>query len=154
MPPPYQLRACRATDLPRVQQMAMALYVEDVVGERMTADKVAQTVAEFERHPQRGRALVAEADGDLIAYAFIVWFWSNEYGGAMAVVDELYVEPDWRGRGVGSAFFERIFADHPEAISLDIEVSPENRAAQDWYRRRGFRPTRNLMLRRMRGAAT
>lgn len=149
---PYLLRPCAAVDLPEIQQLAMALYVEDVVGEAMTPTKVARTVAEFERHPQRGRALVAESAEGVVGYAFVVWFWSNEYGGAIAVVDELYVVPAWRGRGVGSAFFERILADHPEAIALDIEVSPENERAQGWYERRGFRPTRNLMLRRMRGS--
>lgn len=145
------IRPYQDADLVPLQAMALALYAADVVGESMTAAKVQRSATHFQRHPDRGRILVVESAGALVGYVIVVWFWSNEYDGLIAVIDELWVEPRWRGQGIASALFARVLADHPEAIALDVEVSPENAAAQGWYQRRGFSPIRNLMMRRRTG---
>lgn len=153
MSPTPSLRACTLADLADLERMALALYQSDVVGEPMSADKIRRTFAALQAHPDRGRILMLQMDARNVAFAIVIWFWSNEYGGLIGVIDELYVEPQWRGHGIGSAVFEAVLAQWPELVALDLEVSPENQAALDWYLRRGFRTTRNRMLRRLRAAA-
>jgi ribosomal protein S18 acetylase RimI-like enzyme len=60
------------------------------------------------------------------------------------VVEHLYVRPDHRNRGVGSALLdaaERALADE-DVDALALEVMAGNDAARRFYRRHGFRPHR------------
>ena len=83
--------------------MSLALDREDPGFVPVEAARVRKTLAAFERQPGRGRAVVAEVGGRVVGYAFLVPFWSNALGGEVCEVDELYVRPDRRDQGVGSA---------------------------------------------------
>lgn len=56
----------------------------------------------------------------------------------------MWVEPGWRGRGVGSALLDRTIAWVSEVdpgAALALEVNPDQAAAVRLYRARGFRGT-------------
>ncbi len=75
-----------------------------------------------------------------IGYIVICFGWSVEFGGLDAIIDELYVRPGVRGRGVAS---EALIA-LPNALSsvglraIHLEVDRDNAAAIKLYRRAGF----------------
>ena len=71
----------------------------------------------------------------------------------LVFVDEIWVAPERRGRGVGTALIEHGIATTKGAVAFELEVSPGNRA-RALYERLGFCPLRNASLRRMiKGAA-
>jgi len=140
-------RPAQASDWSQIQRMCRDLYVEDVVGETMDDGKILRTLAHLVAHPDQGQAWVVVVDGRALGYAILIWFWSNEYGGLLGVVDEIWVEPEARGLGIGSGFLKALQRSRDDLVGLDLEVSPENTHARGWYARRGFVPIRNQMLR-------
>ncbi|HEX2113561.1 MAG TPA: GNAT family N-acetyltransferase [Alphaproteobacteria bacterium] len=67
--------------------------------------------------------------------------YSVEYGGRDAFIDELYVLPEFRRRGLGSRavqFAER-FCRGRGVTTVHLEVARGNRAAKAIYRRAGFK---------------
>jgi ribosomal protein S18 acetylase RimI-like enzyme len=58
--------------------------------------------------------------------------------GAEVILYGLYVHPDWKRQGVGSALLEAVIAEHPSAKAIRLEVLKDNTAAIDWYKARGF----------------
>jgi ribosomal protein S18 acetylase RimI-like enzyme len=109
------------------------------------------TLATFRREPVRGRAAVLVVDGVTAGYAFLVSFWSNELGGEVCTVDELYVAPAHRGRGYAAALLRALAAGDgpwPRApVAMELEVSPANVRARALYERLGFRAIRNATMR-------
>src|SRR5262249_14368159 len=87
--------------------MCLALNAEDP-GEPVTADQVRRTLAAFRAEPVRGRAVVAEVGAEVVGYALLVSFWSNEWGGEICAIDELYVAPAHRAQGIGTRLFEAV----------------------------------------------
>lgn len=83
-----------------------------------------------------------------IGYIVICFGWSVEFGGLDAMIDELYIRPGVRGRGVAT---EALIA-LPKALSegglraIHLEVDRSHEAAVKLYRRAGFRERDKYML--------
>ncbi len=83
-----------------------------------------------------------------IGYIIITFGWSVEFGGMDAFVDELYIRPAVRGRGIATEVLSAL----PRALgqagvqAIHLELDQDNAAAQKLYTRSGFRPRERYML--------
>ena len=88
------------------------------------------------------RACLLEQDGEAAGYGLLSLKYSHEAGGLELWVEELYVRPAFRGRGLGHEFFAwlrgLVAAEHIRRIRLETE--PENERAAALYARMGFSP--------------
>lgn len=101
---------------------------------------VAQTVIADRRY---GFMLVASApDGNPIGVAYASSLLSLEHGGVSGWVEELYVLPEWRGRGIGSRLIAEVIARARELgwRALDLEVDASHQRAISLYTRHQFQP--------------
>lgn len=128
-----------------------ALYAEDPSVYTMTADKALRTLKTLASEPLRGKAVVLGMSGVTAGYALLTSVWSNELGGTVCVVDEIYVVPAHRGAGLASwlvtSLRERTTPWFRDAVAFELEVSPANTRARGLYERMGFRAKRNTTLR-------
>jgi GNAT superfamily N-acetyltransferase len=122
--------------------------------ERIPFDPAASeaTLRELLANPAFGRTFVLMADGAAVGYAAVALGFSLEFGGRNAFLDELYVRPSSRGRGIGTLAL-RLLQDGCRRLgarSLALEVGLENAGAEAIYRREGFSSNgRQLMTRRL-----
>lgn len=83
-----------------------------------------------------------------LGYIVLTFGWSVEFGGMDAFVDEIYIRPAVRGRGIAT----EVLHDLPKAladaglIALHLEVDRTNETAQKLYLRSGFKPREKYML--------
>jgi GNAT superfamily N-acetyltransferase len=144
-------RPATAADDEAVVGFCLELNREDPGPRPVVAEQVRRTLATLRGAPARGRAVVLEAAGALAGYALLVSFWSNELGGEVCNVDELYVVPAARGQGHGTALIRSIAAGtgpwHGVPIAIELEVSPDNPRARALYESIGFAPCRNTIMR-------
>lgn len=134
--------------------MVAALYVEDPSTQPMTTAKIDRTILTLRQQPARGRAVVFDMGGRPHGYALLCSFWSNELGGEVCVLDELYVDPPFRGRGASTELVTGLLdATLPwfnDAVAIELEVTPTNARARALYQRLGFAPYKNALMRRAR----
>lgn len=92
-------------------------------------------------HQEIGKALVLEIDSSLAGYAVGTRGYSLEAGGPFLLIDELFVRPEFRGRGYGRALIAALLDSGEEwgAESVELEVAWENEAARRLYERLGFK---------------
>ena len=83
-----------------------------------------------------------------IGYVVMTFSWSVEFGGMDGFVDEIYIRPRVRGRGIAT----EVLLELPKAladagiIALHLEVDRDNDTAQRLYGRTGFKPRERYML--------
>ncbi|MDC0656933.1 GNAT family N-acetyltransferase [Leisingera sp. SS27] len=83
-----------------------------------------------------------------IGYIVITFGWSVEFGGMDGFVDELYIRPAVRGRGIAT----EVLTELPKTLAtagmraLHLEVDRENETAQRLYLRTRFQPRKNYIL--------
>ena len=83
-----------------------------------------------------------------IGYIIVTFGWSVEFGGMDAFIDELFIRPAVRGRGIATEVLSAL----PLALgqagvrAIHLEVDQDNAVAQRLYARSGFRPRPRYML--------
>ncbi len=98
-------------------------------------------IAEILRNEGLGLFLVARDGGEVVGLAALSFAWTLEHGGKSVWLDELYVVPERRGRGIGRALLARVI-DEARALgckAIDLEVKEAHRRAERLYERQGFR---------------
>ncbi len=80
---------------------------------------------------------VFEEAGCLVGYGLLALTHSQEAGGTVCWLEEIYTKPAVRGKGVGGAFIEFIKENVP-AARYRLEVEPDNMRVKALYRRHGF----------------
>jgi ribosomal protein S18 acetylase RimI-like enzyme len=147
-----RIRPYEPRDESSVLRMVRELFVEDPSPHEPGDENVRRTLGVI-TDERRGAVWLAD-DGEAtppFAYMFLTKVWSNELGGELVFIDEIWVARERRSRGVGTALVEHGIATTKGAVAFELEVSPGNTRARALYERLGFRPLRNASLRRVLG---
>ncbi len=79
--------------------------------------------------------------GDLLAgYALTAYTFSNEAGGKVVWIEEVFIKSDFRGKGLGGEFLRFIKKEYGDFARIRLEVEESNDGAVRLYRREGFEP--------------
>jgi GNAT superfamily N-acetyltransferase len=104
-------------------------------------DLLAQSRALLADPQREGVQLIARHDegGTAIGFATIFWTWSTLNAARIGVMNDLFVSPDARGRGVADALIEacRERAREHGAVWLGWQTAKDNLRAQKVYERVG-----------------
>lgn len=84
------------------------------------------------------RGLLLEVDGKPAGYVYITQCYSAEVGGRCIFLEELYLKPDFRGRGLGREILAWIEAQYPTARRFRLEVNDVNQNAVRLYQKSGY----------------
>jgi ribosomal protein S18 acetylase RimI-like enzyme len=134
------VRAVGRADRDAVLRLLVAQLREHAID--TPPDAVGRALDAVLSNPERGRVLVATDGGSVIGFAALSFVWPLEHGGKSAWLEELYVEPAERGRGVGSALLRAAceLAAASGAMAVDLEVDADHARAAHLYERNGFAP--------------
>jgi GNAT superfamily N-acetyltransferase len=78
-----------------------------------------------------------EADGRAVGYFVLTIGYSLEFGGRFALLDEFFIEREWRGRGLGAAAMERIVEEARAMGAGALHLEADGHVVE-FYARSGF----------------
>lgn len=95
--------------------------------------------------------VVGTTEDVVVGYGIARWE-SLRDGTRLGVIDEIYVEPEARGVGVGEMVVDRLvtFCMDAECLGVDATALPGHRQAKNFFERAGF-SARSLVMHRARG---
>jgi len=124
-----------------LQKMTLDFYDEDRFMNEMSAEKIKNTIDYLTTHPDRGDIIMIEKESEIVGYALLINIWSNEYGGNVLYIDEIYIIPSARNQKIGTNFIQHIMdTKFNNRVSLLLLVSPTNKRAKNLYEKLGFKP--------------
>jgi GNAT superfamily N-acetyltransferase len=130
-------------------RLLLSQFDEHGVG--LAADEVREAARALLVQPGLGSVLLAY-DPTPVGIAVLAYTWTLEHGGRVAWLDELFVAPEHRGRGVGVAMLRRAVevARQAGCRAVDLEVDARHDRAEHLYEREGFcRVGRNRWVRKL-----
>lgn len=81
----------------------------------------------------------------IIGYGITARSYSTEFGGECVWIEDIFVESEYRGRGVGSEFIRHVKKLYPDKI-LRLEAEADNIKTVELYKRFGFKELPYLEL--------
>ena len=100
--------------------------------------------------PGLGGAWIARDAGEPVGHVVLTVCFSMEYGALRGFVDDLFVRPSARGRGIAGALIDAVVADCSarDVRALLVEVGPDNESGRRVYEKAGLVDTKHLLLAR------
>jgi len=130
-------REIRESDREIYYDFVDKFYHTDAVNAPVPTSNYELTFNEMMRSDAYVKGYIFEDDGVPCGFALLSKTFSQEAGGLSVTIEEIYLEPDFRGKGMGTAFFEFLKREIP-AMRFRIEVEDDNEGAKRLYERMGF----------------
>jgi GNAT superfamily N-acetyltransferase len=135
----WSLERGKESDLDAVTPLVRAFYLD--FGFAWDEGRKSNILRKILRSPPMGCLWVVRNSDQVVGYALVIFFLSLEFDGRVAVLDEFFLEPRHRGKGLGGWVLEqlttRLAGEGIEVIRL--EVDNRHADASSLYARCGFR---------------
>lgn len=119
-------------------EMAQEFYASDAVLHSIPPECHVCTFNEAINSKIYLRILIIEYNQTICGYCVISKKFSTEAGGFCMWIEDIYVKPEFRSKGLGKEVFEYIDANFKYAKRLRLEVEKNNSRAIQLYKKMGF----------------
>jgi ribosomal protein S18 acetylase RimI-like enzyme len=141
-------RPAHADDVPRLLELMANFYAEDAMSfvQQRADDALRRLIADR----AVGWVTVTCHSSTIVGYLAATLGYSLEFGGPYGLIDEVYVHPDYRNHGLGTALIEEMLraCAAKGLVAVRLELERVNDGALRLYHRLGFeKHDRDLMTR-------
>ena len=137
----YRIRAMRPEDKAAVLKMMRIFYASEAVFSNGSEEIFRADIEQCTKENPYLEGYVFEDSGssakELQGYAMVAKSFSTEFGKPCIWIEDIYIKPEHRGKGIGSEFLAFVEKSYPDAI-LRLEVEEENERAIHVYEKNGF----------------
>ncbi len=134
---PCTIRAMTEADSPAVLEMMRAFYSSPAVFTNGSDEIFRADIAACVGDSPYLEGYVFETEAGLCGYAMLAKSFSTEFGKPCIWIEDIYLNDNSRGLGIGSAFFDLLGEKYPDCL-LRLEAEEENEGAVRLYERQGF----------------
>ena len=135
---PFTIRDAVATDVPHILAMIRELAEYERLLHQVTATADSLAASLFGPNPC-AQAMMAEVEGQPAGYAMFFYTFSSFVGRRGLFVEDVFVRPQFRRRGIGKEFFRRLArrAVERDCGRMEFSVLDWNKPALDFYKSLG-----------------
>ena len=134
-----QFRDFKESDRRAFLEMCRGFYSGDAVDHAIPEKYMELTFDEILRQGPYLRGILFEQNGKTAGYGQLSFTFSNEVGGFVVQIEEIYVLPEFQGKGIGNAYLEWLKDEYRgKAKRFRLEVCSGNAGAIRLYSKKGF----------------
>ena len=148
----YRIQPATLDDIPALIRLMAEFYGES--GYPLPEANARAAFTTLISTPHLGGVWIAWDRDEPAGHIVLTVSFSMEYGALRGFIDDLFVRPAARGRGVAGALIDAVVADAAvrDVRALLVEVGPVNDAGHRAYDKAGFADTGHRLLSRQLGA--
>ena len=134
------VRNATAADLPTLVELMREFYAE--AGYALDEEWAKASFSALLEDDALGSVWVACFDSQPAGYVVLTVRFAMESGGLDGYIDDLFIRPGSRGRGLSRAALDALVAEcgRRGVLALHVEVGRDNEVAQTLYRSYGLKP--------------
>lgn len=149
----FSVRDAVAQDVGLILEFIRALAVYEKMEDQVEATEEGLRIALFEKHG--AEVIIGEEKGKAVAFALYFQNFSTFVGRANLYLEDLYVKPEYGGKGYGRAMFQHLasVAVQRGCQRLDWWCLDWNESAASFYKKLGAVPMEEWTVYRLQGKA-
>jgi GNAT superfamily N-acetyltransferase len=138
-PTRFTIRAAREADTAAILQLIRELAAYERLLDEVTATEAGLRQQLFGPRPMAGVLLAEAEDGAVAGFALFFHNFSTFVGKPGLYLEDIFVRPEYRGRGIGREFFRRLarLALERDCGRMEWAVLDWNEPALEFYRKLG-----------------
>lgn len=142
----FEVRLAERDDVPALATLMVEFYEE--AGYLLSREAATRTFIALFDDPRHGRVWLVERDAAPVGYLVLTLGFSMEFGGVRGFVDDFFVRPSARGKGLGAAALTaaRQACKELGVRALLVETGPDDHPARHLYARAGFKASGRVLL--------
>lgn len=133
------IRKINQEDFAQVLAMMEVFYASDALLIHPDTEVLKRTLSDCISDGPYLEGFLFEENGCAAGYGMVAKSYSTEAGGRCVWIEDIYIKPEYRGKGFGSTFLkfvEERFSD--QVVRIRLEAEPENERAMAVYRKAGY----------------
>lgn len=119
-------------------ELADEFYHSPAVLHPVNRKNYSATFEELMRSDIYAECFIIEYREHVAGFALISKTFSQEAGGLVIWIEEIYIKEEYRSHGLGNEFFE-FLEKHRPAARYRLEIEPDNKRARALYERIGYK---------------
>ena len=145
-----ETRTATVYDVPRCAELLAVLFSQEQEF-APNAEAQSRALSMIIGNPEIGRIFVCEIDGVIQGMVMLLFTVSTFLGKKVALLEDLVVAPEWRGKGLGSRLIEvaEKFAREEGFGRITLLTDSDNELAQHFYRSKGFSKSDMVVFRKL-----
>jgi GNAT superfamily N-acetyltransferase len=144
------MRRAVESDVPRCAELLGILFSQE---HEFTPDAELQSkgLLMIIHKPELGRIFVAEVDGVIQGMVMLLFTVSTFLGQRVALLEDMVVDPAWRGKGLGSLLMDHVlhFARREGLGRITLLTDRDNEGAQQFYASKSFTRSGMVVFRKL-----
>ncbi|MCJ7855569.1 GNAT family N-acetyltransferase [Lachnospiraceae bacterium NSJ-143] len=134
------IRKIKPGDRDEYIKMAVDFYNSGAVIAPVGLKNIEATFDEMINSDRYVEGYFIEADGTVTGFGLLAKTFSQESGGLVVWIEELFIKPEYRSYGLGKEFFKFLDENFSSASRFRLETEPDNHRAIKLYKSLGFEP--------------
>lgn len=134
------IREIKSDDKIDFIKMCMDFYNTDGVDHVIPISNVEKTFNLLMKVSDFAKAYVYEKNNQIAGYILLAFTYSNEAGGIVVWLEEIYVKSDFRSQGIGSELIDFVIEKYKNKVArFRLEITDSNNSARKLYLSKGFK---------------
>lgn len=140
------MRPAKLADVPALVSLMSEFYGE--TGYSLRYDAASRAFESLLGDPDRGRISLVQIQAESVGYIVLTLCFSMEYGAPRGFVDDFFIRPGFRGRGLGVSALETVKKTCRDlgVHALLVETGAESSRGRGAYERAGFEESGRMLL--------
>ena len=133
------IRKMEPTDFDKILDMMLVFYASDALLIHPEESVLRKTLADAIEAGPYVEGFVFCHEEEPVGYGMVAKSYSTEMGGRCVWIEDIYIQPEFRGQGLGTSFLQFVEDRYRGwAVRLRLEAEEENEKAMAVYRNAGF----------------
>jgi diamine N-acetyltransferase len=139
------IRKAEPQDIERLAEMAVdfekyLISLDDTLMDEPLPNQRYKEILEAGFDDDKHHLFIAEDKGTIVGFADYWAYPEFLHGGLSGYLHNIYIDPKWRGKGIGTSLVEKILKDAKSkgAVAMHVPVKPTNKMALQFYKKAGI----------------
>lgn len=123
----------------RLLEMMLDFYASDALDTPLSKDIIEKLLNDILSKEYAIKGVEVYFGNELAGFGVFTTYYATEVAGLTIQLEDLYILPEHRSRGIARTYFKWIRSKFPEAARFRLEVEPNNTRAIQLYDKVGFK---------------